>query len=202
MSQTRVRVKGRVTQVSRWENHPTKELKSKRDIAMPTDARSPAVSVPPVKPINYAVKTRKQPLEQALTEAEYLMLAKYVYRVLRLIGQPKTSSDEIGGGGYTSKSPVRDENLDIRDWVNFISDRLAFEHKEKLNELLQACASDCNFDPAGIGKDITGSKDLRQQIGGFKGYYKAVAQAILENDKKHQFLLKYSRSGKSQALMG
>ena len=172
--------------------YPTRgRLNKAGDFMEPEGPTNRCVIVPPVKPIGYAIKTKKQPLEQALSEAEYRILAFYVYEKINCTGHAGTVDlNNTGGGGYGSKTPFSTRQEQTMRWLGYIDANLAPEHRAVLIDLVNACSNDHELDYRAVGGYLTGSKDLRQQIGGYKGYLKAVAQAILQNDKKYQLVTK------------
>ena len=177
---------------SSWNGVPTKERARRATEIAPPESKSQTrcTIVPPIKPHGYAVKTKKNHLEKALDDAEYHALALYVYGRIHAEATPSTTDlNSAGGGGYGSKLPFSAKKQLAINWCAFIDNKLAPEHLDILEELVQACVGEQKLDEHVIGKAVTGSNDNRQKIGGYKGYLKAVSQLILENDKKYNSLL-------------
>jgi len=170
-----------------WHGVITKQRAQKAsNIAPPENKSKNTVTiVPPIKPDGYAIKTRKQDLEKALDEAEYHALATYVYRKINAIYAPKTDAAKgVVDSQPQHKLPYSQNQEVCMSWCRTMDQMLAPEHKQVLTLLIKACVGDCQFSEKEIGRKITGSKDQRQQIGGYKGYLKAISQALLENGKK------------------
>lgn len=198
MSQTRVTVQATPLPLPNVDGYPTRQRVQQGGVLQLGDGKGRTadrcVMVPHVKPPDHAVKTKKQPLEQALTEAEYRMLAIYVYKAISTLSTPKTSNHEaVGGGGYESKTPFSEQHQLDSNWLAAIEEPLSIEQRRMLLRLVHGCIADNNLDLKAIGYYITGSKDIRQQTGGFKGYYKATAQQILQNDKNYQQTLHFEQ---------
>lgn len=179
---------------SRWKNQPPPEQCTDRAIEFSQSMTQPSIVVPPVKPIGYEVKTETQPLEEALTEDEYKILAIYVWGRVQGAGSPSQApaSDGFVNKDKSGRLPYNEFQEALNKWCHYIDLRLADEFKQTLSKLITACMTDKVLDIHKIGKMITKSDDLNQQIGGYKGYMKGISQMILRVDK-FQMITVYSQ---------
>lgn len=179
---------------SKWQNQPPPEQCRSRVIEFSQSMNRPSVVVPPIKPVGWSVKTAPQPLDEALTEAEYKLLAIYVWGRIQTAGRAKRIDFEsTGSSGFTSKSAYSEEQEQVMNWCAHIDTILAKEHLDMLKRIIVTCASDQQLDIKIIGKMITRSNNEQRQIGGYQGYIKAIAQIIEEQDKRYRMLSRYDK---------
>ena len=175
-----------VTQIQRAKGYstvpPERFQHNKRPIETPDN---PSIDrkalVPPVRPFGYAVKARKQELEKALTELEYFALARYVYNKIEARYAPRTEQQEgVVDHAVGHKLPYSMKQETAMAWVRVIEAGLAPEHVRCLELLVEGCIGETPFDAEALGRRLTRSKDGRQAIGGYKAYFKAIAEQILK----------------------
>ncbi len=182
-------VTGEVTpkNITRWDNVPPKEQRQKRYFQMPQKINAPAVVAPPLLPPGYAVTGNKGAMGEALNGVEYQVLTEYVYRKIHSLSTPKVQDyDNDGHAGFGPKTPLNEWQRIQMDYCANMEEGLSDEHIDELNTMIIACANEHGISLESIGMKISGSRCPKEQIGVVKGYFKAVAQSLVKNDKKYR----------------
>lgn len=182
-------VTGQVTQknITRWDNVPPKEQRQKRYFQMPEKLNAPAVAAPPLLPPGYAVTGNKGTIGEALTNQEYYVLTEYVYRKIHSLSTPKVQDfNNDGFSGFGPKIPLDEWQRQQMDYCSSIEQGLPREHLDELNAMIVACCQEHGISLENIGLRISGSKCPKEQVGVVKGYFKAVAQNLMINDKEYR----------------